>query len=51
MMAMDMSSEKMAEELFISENTANTHRRNIKRKLHIESNYDIIRFAHAFDLV
>ena len=51
MMAMDMSSEEMAAKLYISENTANTHRRNIKRKLRIETNYDIIRFAHAFDLV
>lgn len=51
MMALDMSSEKIAAELFISQNTANTHRRNIKRKLKIESNYDIIRFAQAFNLV
>ena len=51
LMALHISSEEMAAKLFISENTANTHRRNIKRKLGIESNYDIIRFAQAFDLV
>jgi len=51
LMAMDMSSEEMAKKLFISENTANTHRRNIKKKLRINSNYDIIRFAQAFDLI
>jgi DNA-binding CsgD family transcriptional regulator len=51
MMAMGRSSDKMAKKLNISEATASTHRRNIKRKLKIESNYDIIRFAQAFDLI
>lgn len=51
MMAMGMSSGVMAKKLHISETTASTHRRNIKRKLRIESNYDIIRFAQAFDLI
>jgi DNA-binding CsgD family transcriptional regulator len=51
MMAMGLSSGEMAGKLHISEATASTHRRNIKRKLNIESNYDIIRFAQAFDLL
>jgi len=51
MMAMGTSSAKMAKLIHISEKTANTHRRNIKKKLNVESNYDIIRFAHAFDLI
>lgn len=51
LMAIGMSSVEMAEKLYISETTASTHRRNIKRKLGIESNYDIIRFAQAFDLI
>lgn len=51
LMAMGLSSGEMAERLHISETTASTHRRNIRRKLQIESNYDIIRFAHAFDLI
>src|SRR5690606_24280536 len=37
--------------VFISEKTLNTHRRNIKRKLGAKSQYDIIKFAQAFNLV
>jgi DNA-binding CsgD family transcriptional regulator len=51
MMALGLSSEDMASQLHISETTASTHRRNIKKKLSIESHYDIIRFAQAFDLI
>ena len=51
MMALGKSSAEMAGELFISNTTASTHRRNVKRKLSIESQYDIIRFAQAFDLI
>jgi DNA-binding CsgD family transcriptional regulator len=51
LMAMGQSSEEMANKLHISETTASTHRRNIKRKLKIESNYDVIRFAQSFDLI
>jgi len=51
MMALGDSSAEMAEKLYISETTASTHRRNIKRKLNIESNYDVTRFAQAFDLI
>lgn len=51
LMAMDITSEEMAQRLHISETTASTHRRNVKRKLKITSNYDIIRFAQAFDLI
>lgn len=51
LMAIGQSSEEMAKKLHISETTASTHRRNIKRKLKIENNYDVIRFAQAFDLV
>ncbi|HEX7846726.1 MAG TPA: LuxR C-terminal-related transcriptional regulator [Chitinophagaceae bacterium] len=51
LMAMGNSSVEIAKELYISEMTASTHRRNIKRKLNAESNYDITRFAQAFDLI
>jgi DNA-binding CsgD family transcriptional regulator len=50
-MALGHSAGKIAEALFISEETANTHRRNIKRKLKVETSYDITRYAQAFDLV
>jgi len=36
--------------LFISEKTLNTHRRNIKRKLGAKSQYDMVKFAQAFNL-
>ena len=51
MMALGDSSAEMAQKLHIAETTASTHRRNIKRKLNIENNYDITRFAQAFDLI
>src|SRR5690606_36526689 len=35
--------------VFISEKTLHTHRRNIKRKLGAKSQYDIIKFAQAFN--
>jgi DNA-binding CsgD family transcriptional regulator len=51
LLALGYSTGKIAQELFLSEETANTHRRNIKKKLKIENNYDITRFAQAFDLI
>lgn len=51
LMAMGVSSEEMAQQLHISETTASTHRRNVKRKLKIANNYDTIRFAQAFGLI
>lgn len=51
MTAKGFSSVEIAKTLCISEMTATTHRRNIKRKLNAESNYDITRFAQAFDLI
>ncbi len=51
LIALGHSNEFIAEKLFISVETAATHRKNIKRKLHIKNNYDFIRFAHSFDLI
>jgi DNA-binding CsgD family transcriptional regulator len=50
-MALGGSAAEIAAQLFISEQTVNTHRRNIKAKLNAESNYDIVKFAQAFDLI
>lgn len=50
-MALGYSTAEMAARLFISEQTVNTHRRNIKAKLNAESNYDIVKFAQSFDLI
>lgn len=51
LIALGNSAVEIAGKLHISEQTAVTHRRNIKAKLNAESNYDILRFAQAFDLI
>jgi DNA-binding CsgD family transcriptional regulator len=51
LLALGHSSPEISEILFISDMTATTHRRNIKEKLQAKSQYDYIRFAHAFDLI
>lgn len=51
MMAKGLSSNEIAKKLHISEMTATTHRRNIKKKLNAKNSYDITLFAQAFDLV
>lgn len=42
---------EMSSRLCLSEETINTHRRNIKRKIGAKTYYDIVRFAQAFNLV
>jgi DNA-binding NarL/FixJ family response regulator len=42
---------EIADQLHIAETTASTHRRNIKSKLKAHSNYDIVFFAQAFNLL
>jgi len=51
LMALGNSAMGIAKKLSISEETASTHRRNIKAKLKVESNYDVVKFAQAFDLI
>jgi DNA-binding CsgD family transcriptional regulator len=51
LMAQGLSSAAIAEQLHISEATAATHRRNIRKKLNIRTSYDLSLFAQAFDLV
>ena len=51
LMAMGLTSGEMAKKLHISGMTASTHRRNIKNKLQAQNNYDITKFARAFDLI
>ena len=50
-MALGHSSLEIAANLHISETTANTHRRNIRKKIDAHTIYDITRFAQAFDLI
>lgn len=51
LMALDKSSSEMAAQLFISEDTVKTHRRNIKKKINAENQYDVMKFAQAFDML
>ncbi|MDT3404049.1 response regulator transcription factor [Mucilaginibacter terrae] len=50
-MAEGKSSGDTAAELFISFNTVETHRKNIKRKLGTNSFYELSQYARAFDLI
>lgn len=49
--ALGKSAQAIADELSISLSTAETHRRNIRRKLHVENNYELFQYASAFDLI
>jgi DNA-binding CsgD family transcriptional regulator len=51
LLALGKSSAKIAEELFISVATVETHRKNIKNKLSAASSFDIGQYARAFDLI
>ena len=51
LMAKNVSSLEIASDLYLSEATIKTHRRNIKKKLGVENQYDIIKFAQAFNLI
>lgn len=50
-LAKGLNSQEIAAELFISEATVKTHRRNIRTKLQADSTLDLMKFAQAFDLV
>lgn len=51
LVALGKSSQEIADELFISVQTVNTHRKAIKQKLHISTGYDFTLYAHAYDLI
>jgi DNA-binding CsgD family transcriptional regulator len=50
-LALGRTSNEISVELHISVATAETHRKNIKRKLDISSSFDLSMYARAFDLV
>jgi DNA-binding CsgD family transcriptional regulator len=50
-MALGKNSTEIAAIFHISEKTAVTHRRNIRSKLNAHTNYDLVCFAQAFDLI
>ncbi|TCC97827.1 helix-turn-helix transcriptional regulator [Pedobacter hiemivivus] len=51
LMALGKSSVDTAEKLFISQNTVETHRKNIRQKLETTSYYELCEYARAFDLI
>jgi DNA-binding CsgD family transcriptional regulator len=50
-LALGNTSVEIAGELHISVTTVETHRKNIKRKLEINSSFDLSMYARAFDLI
>jgi DNA-binding CsgD family transcriptional regulator len=50
-LALGRTSAEVSRELHISVTTAETHRKNIKRKLDITSSFDLSMYARAFDLI
>jgi len=51
LLANDFNNPQIAEELFISRYTVEQHRKNINRKLSINSYVQLFQYALAFDLV
>ncbi|KAB2918290.1 MAG: helix-turn-helix transcriptional regulator [Bacteroidetes bacterium] len=50
-MALGKSNKEIASVLFITVNTVETHRKNIKRKLEVTTFYEINKYARAFNLI
>ncbi|KAA3439937.1 response regulator transcription factor [Rufibacter hautae] len=51
LVALGKSSLEISQEMYISEKTVNTHRRNIRLKLNAQSSFEISQYARAFDLI
>ncbi len=49
LIAKGKSNKEIAESIFISINTAETHRKNIKAKLNAKSNHELQKYAEAFE--
>lgn len=49
--ALGRSSIEIADKLYIATTTVDTHRRNIRNKLHAKSHFEISQYARAFDLI
>lgn len=50
-MALGHSPKSIAKKLFSSENTIRTHRRNIKRKIKVKNDIELIYFAQSFNMM
>lgn len=51
LIAMGKSNKEISSEMFISVNTTETHRKNIKAKLKVSSAFELNQYASAFDLI
>ena len=51
LLALGKSASDTAADLFISLNTVETHRKNIKQKLNTNSYYELCQYARVFDLI
>ena len=51
LVALGKSNKEISNEMFISVNTAETHRKNIKVKLKVNSTFELYQYAIAFDLI
>ena len=51
MIALEMTNDEIANGLFISKRTVDTHRQNLLNKLHVKNTAGLIKAAYAFDLV
>jgi len=49
--AIGQTAKEISEHTFLSEKTIQTHRRNIKRKLGVKSQFEMLQFAQAFNFV
>ena len=46
-----MTNDEIAQALFISKRTVDTHRQNLLKKLHVKNTAGLIKAAYAFELV
>ncbi|GAA0878134.1 hypothetical protein GCM10009119_11020 [Algoriphagus jejuensis] len=51
LMVRGLSAEEIGQQLYISVNTVNTHKRKVREILEIKSNYELLQYGMAFDLV
>jgi DNA-binding CsgD family transcriptional regulator len=51
LLALGKSAQEIAKELYISVATAETHRKNIRKKLKTTNSYELSKYAHAFNLI
>lgn len=51
LLTLGFNSQEIAEKLYLSEATVKTHRRNVRSKLNVESHYELVQFAQAFNLI